>query len=243
MKHERALIFDWDSHDGSIVRMGLALLVTLAALVGMFIVFRVVTPESRPVDVRPQRVLLLNPNEPAERALIHQAMDRSFGLLPSETSITGPLKSLRMPSYSPSYAKHELRLKPVPSGLAASSQVRPFALDMDVLPPLPAAQPRTADAPPAAPSVLRAVPEGPVAARAPARLDIPGVPLADITRPRFQIAIGRLGQVIVALPLSASDDVEINQKLHHAITQMRFAPADKEMEWGQVSFRWEVKAP
>lgn len=242
MKQERLLTFDWHSNDRSVVRMGLALLVTVVAIVSMFIVFRVVTPESRPVDVRPQRVLLLNPNEPAERALIHQAMDRSFGMLPSETAVTGPLKALKMPAFIPSYTKHELKLKPVPSGLAASSRVRPFALDMDVLPPLPAAEP-AAKAPPVQRSILRAVIEGPMAERAPKNLEISQVPLADITRPRFQVAIGRLGQVLVALPLSASDDTVINQKLHQVITQMHFSPSEKDMEWGQISFRWEVKAP
>lgn len=241
MKPPRTLTFDWHSHDSSVLRMGLAMLVTLTAIVGMFIVFRVVTPESRPVDVRPQRVLLLNPNEPAERALIHHAMDRSFGLLPSDSGLAAPLKSLQMPSFTPSYAKQELRLKSLPSGLTASTQTRPFALDMDVLPPLPAPEPVKAK--PVAASTLRAVMEGAVAARAPQGLEVKGVELADITRPRFQVAIGPLGQVLVALPLSVSDDAAINQKLHHAITQMRFAPSDQEMEWGQISFRWEAKAP
>ncbi len=243
MKPPRLLTFDWDAHDRSIVRMGLAMLATVGGMVGMFIVFRVVTPDSRPVDVRPQRVMLLNPKVPAERALIHQAMDRSFGMLPSETSVAGPLKSLQMPVFAPSYAKHELRLKPLPSGLAASTQTRPFALDMEVLPPLPQPLPAPAAAKPKIHSVLRGVVGGDVAARAPASMIIPGIPLADIMRPRFQVAVGPLGQVLMALPLTVSDDADINQKLHHAVTQMRFKPAAAETEWGQVTFRWEVKAP
>lgn len=243
MKPPPLLIFDWHSHDRSIIRMGLALAVTLVCIVGMFIIFRVVTPESRPVDVRPQRVLILNPNVPAERALIHQAMDRSFGMLPSETTVTGPLKSLQMPSFVPSYANFELRLKPLPTGLTASTQTRPFALDMDLLPPLPEAKPPAAK--PVPKSSLRAVIEGAAAMRAPKSLEIKDVPLADATRPRFQVAIGPLGQVILALPLSTADDAEIHQKLHHAITQMHFTPAPAEMEWVQIYFRWfkEAAAP
>ncbi|TDU70630.1 hypothetical protein EI77_02678 [Prosthecobacter fusiformis] len=236
MKKERLLTFDWHTHDSSILRMGFALLVTLGAIVSLFIVFRVVTPESRQVDVRPQRVMLLNPSVPAERALIHLAMDRSFGLLPSESSVTGPLQVLKMPAFTPSYARHELRLKPLPSGLAASTHTRPFALDMDVLPPLP--DPVTTPRAAPAPSVLQAVVQGPVAARAPKMRAIKNVPLADMNRPRFQVAVGSLGQVLLALPLNASEDAAINQKLHAAVTQLHFTPAESEIEWGQVSFEW-----
>lgn len=242
MKRGSPLLFTWDTHDRSLVRMGLSMIVTVTAIVGMFIVFRVVTPESRPVDVRPQQVMLLNPAVPAELALIHQAMDRSFGLLPSETAVAGPLKSLQLPSFVPSFTRHELRLKPLPSDLTTSTQARPFALEMDLLPELPKTaveKPR-----PVVASVLKAVIEGEAASRAPQQLEIPDVPLADASRPRFQVAVGSLGQVLTALPLTSSDDAEINQKLHHAVTRMRFAPAQKETEWVQVSFRWEGgKAP
>ncbi|MEN3941020.1 hypothetical protein WJU23_06990 [Prosthecobacter sp. SYSU 5D2] len=236
MKPERPLTFDWHAHDRSFLRMGLSMLLTLVAIVGMFIVFRVVTPESRPVDVRPQRVLLLNPNVPAERALIHQAMDRSFGMLPSEPAVTEPPAGLTLPEFTPSYAGYELRLKPLPAGLNASRQARLFAQEMDILPPLPA--PKLKRPPPAPPQVLRAAVEGPAAGRARSSLVIPEVPLADVTRPRFQVAVGPRGRVMMALPLSSSDDADINQKLHHFIMQMRFAPAESEVEWAQVSFKW-----
>jgi hypothetical protein len=236
MKPERPLTFDWHSHDRSLLRMAFSMLLTLVAIVGMFIVFRVVTPESRPVDVRPQRVLLLNPNVPAERALIHQAMDRSFGMLPSEPAVTEPPAGLVLPEFTPSFTGYELRLKPLPAGLNASARARPFALDMDLLPPLP---PPSVKPPPAPPSqVLRAALNGPAASRAQGTLLIPDVPLADINRPRFQVAVGPLGRVLMALPLSASDDVAINQKLHHFIMQLRFAPAETQVEWAQVSFEW-----
>lgn len=217
-----------------------AVMITVMAMVGMFIVFRVVTPESRQVDVRPQRVLVLNPNVPAERALIHQAMDKSFGLLPTEPTIAAPSKALRMPTFTPSFSKYELKLKPLPSGLTASRQSRPFALDMDILPPPPAAEVMKTKTP--EPQVLQAVVEGDVSARSPEKLQIANVPLADSTRPRFQVAIGRLGQVIAAMPLTVSDDPAIMQKLHHAITQMQFAPGKSDTEWGQISFRWEKGA-
>lgn len=237
MKTPSPLIFDWHGHDRSLLRLILAGAITLTAMVGMFIVFRVVTPETRQVDVRPQRVLVLNPNVPAELALIHQAMDKSFGLLPTEPTVAVSSKALRMPGFVPAFTKYDLKLKPLPSGPAASIQSRPFALDMDILPPPPPAEKLPVK--PAAPQVLKSVVEGDVATRAPQDLSVPNVPLADSTRPRFQVAIGRLGQVVAALPLSVSEDAVITQKLHHVVTQMRFAPADKDMAWGQVSFRWE----
>lgn len=243
MKRPPELLFDWHAHDRSLIRMGLALLITIAAWAGMFIVFRVVTPESRPVDVRPQRVMLLNPNVPAERALIHKAMDRSFGLVPSDTDVITTVKGLKKPTFTPSYAQQQLRLKPLPGSLSASPQTRPFAQELDILPPLPA----PLSEPPAArprPNQLHILVEGPASSRAPQPLLVKDVLLADTTRPRFQVAIGPDGRVLMALPLSTSDDPAINQKLHHAVTQLHFSPAEKDMEWAQISFQWqEVPAP
>jgi len=203
----------------------------------MFIIFRVVTPESRPVDVRPQRVVLLNPNVPAERALIHQAMDRSFGIIPTEVAATAPVKGLKTPDFVPSYARRELKLRPLPSDLAASNHSRPFALEVDVLPPLP--EPPSRESAPNVMSRLQAVVDGELKTRAPLGRVISGVPLVDATRPRFQVAVGPLGQVLMALPLNVAEDLEIHQQLHAAVTQMRFAPAAQtELQWGQVSFEW-----
>lgn len=239
------LLFDWQGRDSSLLRMGLALAVTLAAFVGMFIVFRVVTPDSRPAEVRPQRVIMLDAAVPAERALIHKAMDQSFGMLSSEATVTLPVKNLERPRFRPSFTDHELRLKPMPPGLAATPRPLPLTLDLDVLPEV-ARQPLAPGgrAQPAPPHVLRAVVEGELATRLPRSLEISGVPLADATRPRFQVAVGPLGQVLMALPLLGSDDASIQQKLHHAVLQLKFAPAAAEIQWGQVSFQWEeVKAP
>ena len=42
-----------------------------------------------------------------------------------------------MPRFTPSFAQQELRLKPLPSTQIATARKPLFALDMDVLPPLP----------------------------------------------------------------------------------------------------------
>lgn len=242
-----ALLFDWQGSDNSLLRLGLALAVTIAAFIGMFIVFRVVTPDSRPVEVRPQRVIMLNAAVPGERALIHKAMDQSFGMLSSEATVTLPEKELVRPRFNPSFQDHELRLKPLPPGLAASTRPLPLTLDMNVLPPVAPAAPAPTAKPATQPAqVLRAVIEGDLGDRLPRRLEVPGVPLADATRPRFQVAAGPQGQVVMALPLLLSEDAAIQQRLHHAVTQMQFAPAPEQagIQWGQVSFQWqEVKAP
>jgi hypothetical protein len=242
MKRPPELLFDWHAHDRSFIRMGLALLITVTAWAGMFIIFRVVTPESRPVDVRPQRVMLLNPNVPAERALIHKAMDRSFGLVPSDTDVISTVKGLKKPTFTPSYAQQQLRLKPLPSSLTTSPQTRSFAQELEILPPLPAILPTTKPQRPR-PNQLHLMVEGSASTRAPQGHLIQGVPLADTTRPRFQVAIGPDGRVLMALPLSSSEDPAINQKLHHAITQLHFKPAEKELEWAQISFQWQEVTP
>ena len=73
---------------------------------------------------------------PAERALIHQAMDRSFPILPAEPG--GPPVAIRRPRLTPGYAGQELRLKPLPADLSEGLPARPVA----------AASATGADAPP-----------------------------------------------------------------------------------------------
>lgn len=233
------LLFDWHAHDRSLLRMAMAVFVTLGGIIGLFIIFRIVTPESRPVDVRPQRVMLLNPEVPAERALIHMAMDRSFGLLPSEPAAMGPVNGIHMPVFEPSYQGFELGLKPLPSTASSSRQMRPLTLEANILPPLPESAPTRRFAAPA--QVLRAVLRGEAASRAPEDLTLPQVPLADVNRLRFQVAVDAAGGVQMALPLSAGEDTAIAQKLHHALMRLRFKPSDKEVEWAQISFQWQDK--
>lgn len=234
---ESALLFDWRAHDRSPVRLALAVLATLGGVIALFVVFRIVAPESRPVDVRPRRVLVLNPRVEAERALIHQAVDRSFVLLPAENQAASPGPAAALPAFKPSFAGHQLRLQPLRSGPSGSTQARLFALDLNVLPHVP--KPEGAVTPEAPPTRLEAVVEGPLVARLNGRFPIDGVVLTEATRPRFRIAVGPLGQVLLALPLMPAEDVEVTRQLQAAVSGMRFAPAPAEVEWGQVTFAWK----
>jgi hypothetical protein len=238
---DRRLLFDWQGDDRSLLRMGLSLLTTLVGLCGLFVVFRVVAPVPSARDVRPQYVLVLNPAVPAERALIHQAMDRSFPILPADVGAAAPVPVPR-PRLSPVYARQELRLKPLPGDLAEVMPSRPAATGMNLLPPPAAArEPALAEPPP---QRLHAVFEGPLAARAPGPTFFEGVPLAEITRPRFHLAVDAGGRVLHVLPLIASEDASLTALLTDRLRGLRFKPAPgDEVTAGVVSFAWKEAAP
>ena len=183
---ERALIFDWSAHEGGIGRLLLAGLITLGTFTGLFIAFRIITPETRPVTTRPQQVLVLNPEVPAERALINQASDRSFALIPTDSGAGSLPSAVQLPSYRPGIASFEMKPKPLSATAAASERPRFFSLEIDPKPPAPrrAAQP-LAEPPP---STLRAVLEGEAAARLTQSAGLNGIPLVDPSRPRFQLS-------------------------------------------------------
>ncbi|MDZ4288046.1 MAG: hypothetical protein U0984_08810 [Prosthecobacter sp.] len=238
---ESALLFDWSARDRSAGRLVIAGLVTFGAFVGLFVGFRIITPENRAVTTRPQQVLVLNPEVPAERALINQAMDRSFALIPTDSLGATPPAAARMPGYRPGIASYELKPKPSSPSTAATTRSQFFALDIELEPPASPTVPGAAPAPP--PTVLRGIMEGPIARRLNRGITLPGIPLVDSNKPRFQIAIGSRGQVLMALPLSASEDAKVMDQLHAALMDLRFAPAKSEVEWGQVTFRWEEETP
>jgi hypothetical protein len=234
---EDALIFDWNAHDGSTGRLLLAGLVTMGAFIALFLAFRILTPEPRPVLTRPQQVLVLNPEVPAERALINQAIDRSFALIPTD-GVTGTLPSaVQMPVYKPGIASFEL--KPEPLNASATDRERPrfLSLDLDVEPQAAAPKPRSF--PEAPRSVLRAVLDGDAAGRLAQGRELPGVALVDPNKPRFRVAVGARGQVLMAMPLVASEDAAVMEQLRVALMKWRFTPDQKPVEWTQVTFRWE----
>lgn len=231
-----ALLFDWHVRDRSMLRLTAAILVTIGALIALCLGFRIITPEVRPVTARPLQLLVLNPKVPAELALIHQAMDRSFPLLPADEggSIT-PAQAV-LPAFHPAITAYELKPKPIVPTATAATRPQYFALDLDVEPP-PAKPPAPHAAEPL-PSVLSAVIEGGITARAPEQTALPGIPLVEPTKPRFSVAVGPQGQVLMALPLSAIEDAKVMAQLHDAVTALRFKPAKAEVEWGQISFHW-----
>lgn len=238
----RRLLFDWQGDDRSGLRMAVALLLTVGGLFGLFVVFRVVAPAPAGRDVRPQHVLVLNPEVPAERALIHRAMDRSFPILPAEPA--GPPVAIRRPRLTPGYAGQELRLKPLPADLSDGLPSRPVAAGLRLLPP-PVAPAAPVAAP--APARQRLVPvfDGALAARAPAVADLGDVPLAETARLQFHLAVDARGRVSHALPLALTEEAALSARLAEALRGLRFREAPPgTVTTGLVHLQWrEDPAP
>lgn len=237
------LLFAWTDDDRSTLRLLVAVLLTVGGLVGHFILFRVVYPESPRISTRPQQILMLNPSVPADLALIHQAMDRSFVLLPSEPMAEPAALPSVQPTFKRSVDGFQLRVKSLQEGAASATYPRLFAGEVDVLPPIQAAVESTPSVPVASASaVLRPVVAGDIAARLAAPHPLPKLPLVEPFKPRFQVAVGARGQVLMALPLAVTEDASAMKELHRAVTGFQFAPSSQTVQWGQVSFRWEQES-
>ncbi len=236
--HHPPLLFDWGRRENSASRLFGALLITAAGFTLLFFLFRIVTPESPRLTARPQQMIVLNPAVPAERALIHHAMDQSFTLLPADAlGVVEIPHSAHLPRMESHLKSHELKLKPLRA--VGSQQQLPLLLaqNMEVLPDLPPAA-----APPPSPktvSRLKLQIKGDAAQRLLSDTVLKDISLAETSRPVFLIGIGKLGQVLMALPLGTSEDTDVMVKLHTAMTQLLFQPSGKEIDWAQVSFTWE----
>jgi hypothetical protein len=237
--HESALIFDWKRRERTAPWLLSFLLITLFGIASLFVLFRIVTPGAPKLTARPQQMIVLNPDVPAERALIHLAMDRSFTLLPSETpGIHDVPAAARLPGFKTT--AFEMKLKAANSTLTARE--RPGLLDqnfLDALPPLPPTKPT--ELKPAPQATLQARIEGPAKRALISDGVLRDISLVDPGKARFRVAIGRLGQVLLAVPLSASEDPAVMVQLHAAMTQLHFQPdsaQQQEMDWAEIGFAW-----
>jgi len=234
------LIFAWHARDHSTWHLVVALLMLMAAMAGFFFVFRIVHPVTRRVTTTPQRVISLDPRDPAALALIHRAQDRSFALLNDDTA-SSPLEDGVL-AFRPSFEGYELKLRELEPAAEAVKQPRLFTPGRDVLPPVPRRVVEPVAAPPAA--TLRAVMSSTLAKRGPASVELPGIALTQPTRVQFRVAVGSAGQVLTALPLGSSEEAAVMQQLQTAVNALRFEPSEvRRIEWGEVSFRWEVVKP
>lgn len=237
--HEPPLLFDWSRREKSFSRLLGSLLITLAGFALLFFLFRIVTPDSPRLMARPQQMIVLNPNVPAERALIHRAMDLSFTLLPVDSvNQTEAPRAARLPRLTSHLKKFELKPKPLQSAGPQTQRPLLLAHDLNVLPDLPAESAKSSPVT-AVKSRLKLKVEGEAAPRLQGDSALKDIPLVDVSRPAFLVGVGRLGQVMMALPLGTSEDAEIMVKLHAAMTQLQFRPKNQAIEWAQVSFDWE----
>lgn len=240
---ESGLLFDWRRRERTAPWLLSFLLVTIFGIASLFVLFRIVTPDAPKLTTRPQQMIVLNPDVPAERALIHRAVDRSFTLLPSETSgIHDVPATAKVPAFKPTF--FEMKLKAANTSIAARG--RPGLLDqnfLDALPPLPPAKP--AEQRSTSMCTLQARIEGPAKRELVSGGILRDIKLVDPARARFRVGIGQLGQVLLALPVSASEDPAVMVKLHTAMTQLRFRPLPSQsqgMDWAEVSFAWGREA-
>lgn len=234
------LIFAWQARDHSSWHLVAALVVLMGAMAGFFFVFRIVHPVTQRVTTSPQRVISLDPHEPAALALIHRAQDRSFALL-NEDESAAPLESALL-AFRPSFEGYELKLRELEPANDAVKQPSLFTPGRDVLPPVPRRVVKPAAALPAA--TLRAVMSSTLAKRGLTSVELPGIALTQPTRVQFRVAVGSAGQVLTALPLGSAEESGVMQQLQTAVQALRFEPSEvQRIEWGEVSFRWEVVKP
>jgi hypothetical protein len=234
------LIFAWQARDHSSWHLVVALVVLMGAMAGFFFVFRIVHPVTQRVTTSPQRVISLDPHEPAALALIHRAQDRSFALL-NEDESAAPLESALL-AFRPSFEGYELKLRELEPANDAVKQPSLFTPGRDVLPPVPRRVVKPAAALPAA--TLRAVMSSTLAKRGLTSVELPGIALTQPARVQFRVAVGSAGQVLTALPLGSAEESGVMQQLQTAVQALRFEPSEvQRIEWGEVSFRWEVVKP
>lgn len=231
------LTFVWKIRDHSLLRLiGLTLLLMLF-LGAFFVVFRITYPAVQQADAVPQRVLILDPSDPESLAIIHRAQDKSFGLVPAEP-VDGAGKRY-FPSFTPSFAGAELRLRRMVAAPEVTRHPRIFTPLTSVLPAVPRRATLPQQSLPQA--VLQAVPSPEVARRAPSVLSMPGVELTDPENARFSIAIAASGQVVQALPLFTSEVPAVTSRLLVGLRSLKFQPdLQKPLQWGTVSFRWQT---
>ncbi len=234
------LIFAWGVRDHSTWHLLVSALLLIGAVACFSFVFRIVQPISQRLPATPQHVLSLDPRDPAALALIHRAQDRSFALLgDSDSPLPTEIPSL---AFRPSFEGYQLTLREMAPATATTQPPRLFTAASGVLPPVPHRAMEPITAPPA--STLRAIMSPALAKRGPASVAMPGINLTQPARVQFRVAIGAAGQIITALPLGSVEDKEVMSQLHAAVTLLRFKVSPKpRIEWGEISFRWEVAHP
>jgi hypothetical protein len=235
---QEQLIFAWHARDHSTWHLLAALLVLVAVMAGFFFVFRIVHPVTHRTPTTPQHVISLDPRDPAALALINRAQDRSFAVLVDADAARSLDTGLL--AFRPSFEGHQLRLREIDSAVTEMAPPLSFTPGVGVLLPVPR---REVGGVPALPQAgLAAVMSPNLAKRGPASVELPeGIALSESARVQFRVAIGSAGQIITALPLGGTEDPAVMEKLLAAIKGLRFHPSEvTRVEWGEISFRWEV---
>lgn len=245
------LIFDWLSQPGGILRFIKALFLTLAGMTLFFFLFKVIYPQSQRLTPTPQQITIINPADPAARALLHRVQDRDFAIVPDvgDGSLAVRLENL-VPLFHPTFEKHEMQLQdlphkpysvPPPRLLDATAPVLP-ALDLSDLKP-PRAMPAGSSGKP----TLALTFSGDLATRKITRApDFTALGLTDPEAWRFYIGVESNGRVSFAIPLAAGEQPKLGAQLAALFSDLRFKPVKGEspaIAWSTVTFYWNNPPP
>lgn len=232
------LTFAWNIRDRALLRLTGWFLLLMVMLSVVFIIFRITYPAMVRADATSQRIIVLDPADPAALAIIHRAQDKSFGLMPSEADDAA--SEAGFPSFSPSFSGVELELRPAPSIDKEQDSTRPvFHADArNLLPTVP----RRATLPPQTPprSVLRLLLSADVAKRSPKSLQLDHIELADPAALLIRVLIDETGRVLQVLPLCGNESPATLAALQTQLSAIHFAPAVKSPRtYATLGFRWE----
>jgi len=235
------LLFAWKVRDRSLLRLIGAFLLLSLFLGGLFLVFRITYPVMQQADATAQRLIVLDPADPAALALIHRAQDKSFGLMPSET--TAEAIAVTMPGFSPSYQGARLKLLPMSADEDAPQQPQLLTHATSVLPPVP----RRATLPPQTrpEPVLRVLAGPELSQRVPkSGLSLRELDIRDPASLQIRVAIDESGRVVHIMPMLGSELPTALNQLKTRLASLRFTPAPKTPRtYGTLGFRWEAAQP
>jgi len=245
---EESLIFGWRLPRQEGRSLAFWMLMVVLGMAGFFYLFQVVYPQSQRFTPAPQQVIVLNPADPAARAVMSKMRDRDFMVLPSDAEAnSGPELDTMVPLFHPSFEKHQMTLQDLPHRVFTVPAARLLRMNEPVLPDLDL---KEMNPPPQAPPTKSPAPKlemrlaGEIASRK--LLEAPNLGGLSVTDPeayRFQIGIDGNGLVQFTLPLASSVTQDEVQVATDHLKQLRFKPAEglrTGLTWGTATFQWNI---
>lgn len=254
----QTLIFHWPKPLEQGRRLIFWIFVVILGLAAFFYVFQVVYPQSQRRTPVPHQVILLDPANPAARAILHKVQDRDFLVLPGEEAIPSRLRlEDTAPVFHPSYEDHRLELQELPHKQFTVPPARLLKVDEPMLPPLDLSELKPGNKPPAGsspavqPRLHLKLDDGLVRRKVVHPPDFSGLEPANPGGHKVQLAVDANGQVWFALPLRETENLEISRQLAARLLLMRFEPLDSagaesgaktstDPHWGTATFEWRT---
>ncbi len=226
------LIFHWPKPLEQGRRLAFWIFVVVLGLAAFFYLFQVVYPQSLRRTPVPHQILVLDPADPAARAILNKVRDRDFLVLPGDEATSDRLRlDDRAPVFHPSYEGHRLELQDLPHKAFTVPPARLLKVDEPVLPPLDLSELKQPETPSSTEEVapeprLEMVLSGDLAER---KLVVPpdlsGISPAYPGGHKFQLVANADGRVWFVLPLRDTENLEISRSLAERLLKMRFEPA------------------